>query len=91
MKLERVKENPILTANPKNKWEELCVLNPAVIFNDEDQKFYMFYRAAANDKKLSDIVGVNLENLENKKVHVGSVKKIVDEFSSSVIPELMRE
>lgn len=46
---------------------------------------------ALNDKKLSDIVGVNLENLENKKVHVGSVKKIVDEFSSSVIPELMRE
>ena len=49
MKLEKYENNPILTKNPKNKWEELCVLNPAVIFNDEDKKFYMLYRAAGND------------------------------------------
>ena len=49
MKLNKYKYNPILKKNPKNNWEELCVLNPAVIFNDEDQKFYMLYRAAGND------------------------------------------
>ena len=51
MKLHKYEHNPILTKNPKNKWEELCVLNPAVIFNDEDKKYYMLYRAAGNDKQ----------------------------------------
>ena len=51
MKLHKYENNPILTKNEKNSWEELCVLNPAVIFNDEDQKFYMLYRAAGNDKQ----------------------------------------
>ena len=49
MKLKKYANNPILTKNPKNQWEELCVLNPAVIFNDEDKTFYMLYRAAGND------------------------------------------
>lgn len=50
MKFTKYIKNPILKANPENKWEELCVLNPAVIFNDADQKYYMLYRAAGNDK-----------------------------------------
>lgn len=50
MKLNKYEHNPILLPNPNNQWEELCVLNPAVIFNDEDQLFYMLYRAAGNDK-----------------------------------------
>ena len=50
MKLTKYQNNPILTKNPKNKWEELCVLNPAVIRHD-DGKFYMLYRAAGNDKQ----------------------------------------
>lgn len=58
MKLIRVKENPILVPNPENTWEELCVLNPAVIFNEDDNKFYMFYRAAANDKKHTISLGL---------------------------------
>lgn len=58
MKLERVNCNPIFVPNPSNSWEELCVLNPAVIFNDEDNKFYMFYRAAANDKKHTISLGL---------------------------------
>lgn len=49
MKLNKYQNNPVLRANPKNKWEELCVLNPAVIKNDEDGKYYMLYRAAGND------------------------------------------
>lgn len=51
MKLRKYEHNPILKKNPANQWEELCVLNPAVIFNDEDKKFYMLYRAAGNDKQ----------------------------------------
>ena len=49
MKLTKYANNPILTKNPANQWEELCVLNPAVVFNDEDKTFYMLYRAAGND------------------------------------------
>ena len=41
MKFKKYENNPILTKNPSNQWEELCVLNPAVIFNDEDKTFYM--------------------------------------------------
>ena len=48
MKFEKYQGNPILTKNPKNPWESLCVLNPAVIRGD-DGLFYMLYRAAGND------------------------------------------
>ena len=50
MKFTKYKNNPILKPNAKNQWEELCVLNPAAIYNEEDQTFYMVYRAAGNDK-----------------------------------------
>ena len=49
MKLKKYEHNPILTKNVKNSWEELCVLNPAVIYNEIDATFYMLYRAAGND------------------------------------------
>lgn len=62
MKLIRAKENPILKPNKANSWEELCVLNPAVIFNEEDNKFYMFYRAAGNDKKHTISLGLALSS-----------------------------
>ena len=48
MKLNKYKNNPILEKNPKNAWESLCVLNPAVIY-DDDGKFKMLYRAAGED------------------------------------------
>ena len=48
MKFTKYKNNPILKPNAKNQWEELCVLNPAAIYNEEDQTFYMVYRAAGN-------------------------------------------
>ena len=54
MKLDRVKENPILKANPKNTWEELCVLNPAVIYNNEDETFYMFYYHIENHEEFME-------------------------------------
>ncbi len=48
MKLNKYKNNPILSPG-KNEWEERCVLNPAVIYDDEKQEFVMLYRAAGND------------------------------------------
>ena len=41
--------NPILSPNPKESWESFCVLNPAVIYDDKNRKFVMFYRAAGED------------------------------------------
>lgn len=58
MKLNKYSKNPILTKNVNNSWEELCVLNPAVIYNDEDQKYYMLYRAAGNDKQHYIYIGL---------------------------------
>ena len=49
MKLIKYKNNPILEANANNNWENFCVLNPAVIFSDELNKFIMLYRAAGDD------------------------------------------
>lgn len=49
MKLNKCSENPILTAKEGSLWEDLCVLNPACIY--EDGYFYLFYRAAGNDEK----------------------------------------
>lgn len=50
MKLNKYKKNPILSAN-ENYWEERCVLNPGVIYDEEKEKFVMLYRAAGNDKE----------------------------------------
>ena len=51
MRLEKYANNPILSKNPLRPWESLCVLNPAVIYNDLDKKYYMLYRAAGNDEQ----------------------------------------
>lgn len=58
MKLEKYKNNPILTKNHRNSWESLCVLNPAVIYNNEDKTYYMLYRAAGNDKQHYIYIGL---------------------------------
>lgn len=49
MKFKKYAGNPILKPNPSNSWEERCVLNPAVVYDDEKQEFVMLYRAAGND------------------------------------------
>lgn len=49
MKLKKYEHNPILEKNPKNAWESLVVLNPAVIYHEEEELFYMLYRAAGKD------------------------------------------
>ena len=50
MKLKKCSENPIFRPNPANDWESRCVLNPAVIYDDERNKFVMLYRAAGDDE-----------------------------------------
>jgi beta-1,2-mannobiose phosphorylase / 1,2-beta-oligomannan phosphorylase len=47
MKLNKYPENPILSPNPLNSWENLVVCNPAAWY--EDGKFYLLYRAAGDD------------------------------------------
>lgn len=49
MRIDKYIGNPILTPNPENEWENLCVLNPGVIYDEENQRFVMLYRAAGND------------------------------------------
>jgi predicted GH43/DUF377 family glycosyl hydrolase len=48
MLLKKSPLNPILSPNPKNEWENLVVLNPAVIYDDAKQEFVMLYRAAGD-------------------------------------------
>ncbi len=47
MKLKKFEGNPILKPN-NNQWENLCVLNPAVIYAEEREEFVMLYRAAGD-------------------------------------------
>ena len=58
MRFTKYANNPILTRNPSNQWEELCVLNPAVIYDDAKKQFVMLYRAAGNDKQHYIYIGL---------------------------------
>jgi len=49
MKLKKHTNNPVLSPNNGNDWEELVVTNPGVWY--ENGIFYMLYRAAGNDEK----------------------------------------
>ena len=49
MKLNKYEGNPILSPND-NDWECRCVLNPGVVYDEENKKFIMLYRAAGNDE-----------------------------------------
>lgn len=49
MKLKKYLGNPILSANPDSNWDNFCVLNPAVVYDERQQKFIMLYRAAGDD------------------------------------------
>ena len=51
MKLTKYSDNPILSPNPRNPWEDLCVLNPGVIYDEANKRFVMLYRAAGNDRE----------------------------------------
>ena len=49
-KIIKYDKNPILSKG-KKRWENLCVLNPAVVYENESQEFKMLYRAAGNDRE----------------------------------------
>lgn len=49
MKLKKYSGNPILSPNPHSTWDNFCVLNPAVVYDEESKKFIMVYRAAGDD------------------------------------------
>jgi predicted GH43/DUF377 family glycosyl hydrolase len=50
-RLEKSPKNPILKPNPKNEWENLCVLNPAVVYDESRGAFVMLYRAAGDTEE----------------------------------------
>ncbi len=49
-RLNKYQGNPILSANPANPWESLCVLNPAAIYDPKEKLFKLLYRAAGYDE-----------------------------------------
>lgn len=49
MRLKKYDNNPILSPNSANAWENLVVCNPGVWY--EDGIFYMLYRAAGDDEE----------------------------------------
>lgn len=49
MRLEKYENNPVLRPEESNAWESLCVCNPGAWY--EDEKFYLLYRAAGEDKE----------------------------------------
>ncbi len=49
MKIEKYEGNPILSPIDGDSFEGKCVLNPAVIYDEEKERFVMIYRAAGND------------------------------------------
>ncbi|MFH0993171.1 MAG: glycosidase, partial [bacterium] len=51
MKLTKSTKNPILTPNLANEWENLCVLNPAVVYDESLGGFVMLYRAAGDTEE----------------------------------------
>ncbi len=51
MKLEKYKNNPILSPNPNNDWESLVTTNPASYYDEERDEVILIYRAAGFDKE----------------------------------------
>ena len=58
MEIKRYKNNPILVKGTDNAWENLCVLNPGVIYDENRKKFVMLYRAGGDDLKHMISVGI---------------------------------
>lgn len=58
MKLTKYENNPILSPKADSEWECRCVLNPAVVYDDDMQKFVMVYRAAGDDKRHEICMGL---------------------------------
>jgi len=46
VKLKRYENNPILSPNPANQWENLAVFNPAAWYDEDKKQVILLYRAA---------------------------------------------
>lgn len=64
--LNRTPDNPIISPNPKNKWESSQTFNPGVILLDN--KFHFLYRAIGEDgvSRLGYAVSENGINIDNR-------------------------
>ena len=51
VRLQRFANNPIISPNPANKWENFVTTNPGVWYDRQAGKVYMLYRAAGNDSE----------------------------------------
>ena len=51
-------DQPILTANPKNEWENLVATNPGAWYDEENQEVILLYRAAGNDAAHTISIGL---------------------------------
>ena len=58
MKLNKYENNPILSPLKNHPWENFCVLNPGVVYDAENGKFIMLYRAAGDDIKHKICLGL---------------------------------
>ena len=74
IKLNKYKNNPVLKP-VGDGWEGLCVLNPAVVYDEDEKTFKMLYRAAGNDKQHYIYLGLaeskdgfNFERVSDKPV-----------------------
>ncbi|MEN6452883.1 MAG: glycosidase [Prolixibacteraceae bacterium] len=73
MILKKHEENPVLSPNPGNDWENLVVCNPGAWY--ENGIFYLLYRAAGNDEEhfirfglAESRDGVHFERVSDKPV-----------------------
>ena len=47
--VKKVDHNPILSPGANNSWESLAVFNPAAIYDEDEKKLHLMYRAVGND------------------------------------------
>ena len=83
LKFKKYDGNPILKPNKKNDWEERCVLNPAVVYDDKNDEIVMVYRAAGNDVRhqiklglATSKDGVHFTRQSDKPVFEGSGRRL---------------
>lgn len=60
IKLTRYKNNPILVANPRNKWESKAVFNPGAVL--KDGKVYLLYRAIGEYDRYISRIGLAISD-----------------------------
>lgn len=82
-KLERHKNNPILTLNLKNPWEQKAVFNPAVVY--ENGTYHMIYRAMSMDNTSVLAVATSKDgiNFETEKAEIAYSPREVFEIKKN--------